>query len=439
MRFSDSFLRVRPSRRLLAITIIAYICHAPVYADPIQDLHKLMDSGDFKNALVQTDKMLKTAADSGQLLFIKARIFDKMGKNAKALEIYEQLTRSHPEMPEPFNNLAVHFAENGDFDSAIKTLESAFSGHKSYATTYKNLQSVYERLASEYYRKALDSKAPIEPVQLATLDEMVIPVPVNVQTEILVAANDSAPNILPTITEQPAVETESSIQSNQTNVESTEDAAVAEETETSVAEVIEEEPETTLVLTSEVEQTEVVTDTDPAVEDDIATQPEETAVEQTAITKPSVVAEEIEVAALTEEQSLEQEGTQLPASETDSEVDLQSQSELNTNDIVRDRVNSWAKAWSNQDLDSYLAHYSGSFVPRDNMSLADWKEQRRGRLLWREYIKVELTDMNVDIEGDTASASFIQHYESNTFKGTGKKTLKLKQVNGGWFITQELI
>lgn len=95
-------------------------------------------------------------------------------------------------------------------------------------------------------------------------------------------------------------------------------------------------------------------------------------------------------------------------------------------------MQSWVAAWSNRNLDNYLNHYSGKFVPKDNLSLEEWKEQRNGRLLWREFIIVE-------VDGNNATARFTQYYKSDLFEGTGRKTLDLKQANGDWYITREQI
>ena len=37
--------------------------------------------------------------------------------------------------------------------------------------------------------------------------------------------------------------------------------------------------------------------------------------------------------------------------------------------VLIDQIKSWASAWSDRDVDRYLAHYSEDFKPRDNMSL----------------------------------------------------------------------
>ena len=136
--------------------------------------------------------------------------------------------------------------------------------------------------------------------------------------------------------------------------------------------------------------------------------------------------------------------TDQPTETTTLEENTQSEIEQEnllrkTQNEIRERVESWAAAWAAQNYDGYLSYYSGQFQPRDSLSLAEWKEQRRGRLLWREYIIVELTNMKIEVDGNSANAKFVQYYKSNIYEGTGNKTLKLIQNNGQWFITQELI
>jgi tetratricopeptide (TPR) repeat protein len=65
------------------------------------------------------------------------------------------LTKSHPALPEPYNNLAVLYAQNGDFDLAKIALEKSIKTHPSYATAHINLGDLYTRMASESYNQAL--------------------------------------------------------------------------------------------------------------------------------------------------------------------------------------------------------------------------------------------------------------------------------------------
>jgi ketosteroid isomerase-like protein len=58
-------------------------------------------------------------------------------------------------LPELYNNLAVLYAAQGQYDKARHALEMSIRTHPSYATAYENLGDVYAKLASQAYDKAL--------------------------------------------------------------------------------------------------------------------------------------------------------------------------------------------------------------------------------------------------------------------------------------------
>jgi tetratricopeptide (TPR) repeat protein len=69
--------------------------------------------------------------------------------------VFTRLTEDYPELPEPYNNLAVIYAQQKQFDKARQALEMAIRTHPSYATAHENLGDIYARLASQSYDKAL--------------------------------------------------------------------------------------------------------------------------------------------------------------------------------------------------------------------------------------------------------------------------------------------
>jgi uncharacterized protein YchJ len=54
-----------------------------------------------------------------------------------------------------------------------------------------------------------------------------------------------------------------------------------------------------------------------------------------------------------------------------------------------------------------------------------------------EYIKLELSQIKVSIDGDTATVKFRQRYESNTLKSYDRKRLTLVSRDGAWKILEE--
>ncbi|MCR4304766.1 MAG: hypothetical protein NUV63_11180, partial [Gallionella sp.] len=69
--------------------------------------------------------------------------------------IFSALTGDYPELPEPYNNLAVLYAGQGQYDNAKLALEMAIRTHPSYATAHENLGDIYAKMASQAYDRAL--------------------------------------------------------------------------------------------------------------------------------------------------------------------------------------------------------------------------------------------------------------------------------------------
>lgn len=106
---------------------------------------------------------------------------------------------------------------------------------------------------------------------------------------------------------------------------------------------------------------------------------------------------------------------------------------------VRRAVQDWARAWSNQNVDAYLASYSEQFDPEGGQSYADWRRERRQRLSTPGYIRVEIGDMDIDLpDSDTAVVRFRQSYRSDSYHDQVRKTLRLRHDEAnGWQIVAE--
>jgi len=81
------------------------------------------------------------------------------------------MSKAHPQLPEPYNNLAVLYARQQKFDKAINALKQAIQTHPSYATAHENLGDLYARMASMAYGKAriLDQKNESAETKLALI------------------------------------------------------------------------------------------------------------------------------------------------------------------------------------------------------------------------------------------------------------------------------
>ena len=137
---------------LLACALLAF---GSAQADEVQDATKLLKAGQHKEALERVNKALAAKPRDAQARFLKGVILTEQGNTREAIDIFTRLTQDYPELPEPYNNLAVIYAGQGQYERARVTLEQSIRTHPSYATAYENLGDVYAKLASQAYDKAL--------------------------------------------------------------------------------------------------------------------------------------------------------------------------------------------------------------------------------------------------------------------------------------------
>ena len=136
-----------------------------VRADDIADVQKLLASGKNTEALQKADQYLNGKPRDPMMRFLRGISLSQAGRSAEAVTVFTKLTEDYPELPEPFNNLAVLYAQQGQYDKARNALEMAIRTNPSYATAYENLGDVYAKLASQAYSKALqiDTRSAVAP------------------------------------------------------------------------------------------------------------------------------------------------------------------------------------------------------------------------------------------------------------------------------------
>ena len=128
---------------------------APALADDYAPVNQLLRSGQLPEAMLKADQYLAKNPRDPQMRFLKALIQQDSGKLADAIATYTRLTEDYPELPEPYNNVAVLYAGQGQFDKARAALEMATRASRTYAVAHENLGDVYARLASQAYSQAL--------------------------------------------------------------------------------------------------------------------------------------------------------------------------------------------------------------------------------------------------------------------------------------------
>lgn len=139
--------------RWLALAAALFMTAA--HADDYADVNALVRNGQLPQALAKADQYLAAKPRDPQMRFIKGVIQTEAGKPNDAIATFTKITQDYPELPEPYNNLAVLYAGQNQFDKARAALEMAIRTNPSYATAHENLGDVYAKLASQAYSKAL--------------------------------------------------------------------------------------------------------------------------------------------------------------------------------------------------------------------------------------------------------------------------------------------
>ena len=114
-----------------------------------------MKQGQLSQALEKTEQLIAAKPRDAQGRFLKGLILTESGRQQDAIAIFTRLTEDFPELPEPYNNLAVLYAQQKQYDKARTALEMAIRTHPSYSIAHENLGDVYAKLASQAYDKAL--------------------------------------------------------------------------------------------------------------------------------------------------------------------------------------------------------------------------------------------------------------------------------------------
>jgi tetratricopeptide (TPR) repeat protein len=334
-----------------------------------EDVDKLMQAGKLDEAMTRADAFLKDKPRDPQMRFLKAVIQLDTGKRAEAIAAFTQLTQDAPELPEPYNNLAVIYASQNQFDKARSALESAIRTNPSYATAQENLGDVYARLASQAYSKALQldqNNTAVQP-KLAVIRTLFTPTPLGGKpTCAVVAAATPAPAPVP-----------------------------------------------------------------PRGQGSAAPAP------------APVAPPPAKVAAAPAPVAAARQGGPSFAAPAPAPAHLRllrpRPPAPRPTPRVESAVRAWASAWASQDMDRYLAAYGSDFAPGGGQSRKSWEQDRRARIVGKSSISVNIENLVIKVDGDTASAKFRQIYRADNLNVSSRKTLEMQRVGGQWHIRKESV
>ena len=114
-----------------------------VSAQDLGHIRDLMRAERYGQALDLLEAHLPAGPGDAEARFLQGVALVELERDGEALGVFERLTQDHPDLPEPYNNLAVLYAAKGDHARARDALLEAISTHPSYATAHENLGDIY--------------------------------------------------------------------------------------------------------------------------------------------------------------------------------------------------------------------------------------------------------------------------------------------------------
>ncbi len=148
---TDTYLR-----NLIVASILLMFTNILLAESNIEKIKLLLKQGKYENAESIIKETIEYNLNNPEILFYRGIIQTNQGKTNQAIDTFRDLTERFPELPEPFNNLAVLYAEKGQFRLAKEILEQAIKTNPSYLTAHINLGDIFTKMASEAYNKALE-------------------------------------------------------------------------------------------------------------------------------------------------------------------------------------------------------------------------------------------------------------------------------------------
>ncbi|MBF0191802.1 MAG: tetratricopeptide repeat protein [Magnetococcales bacterium] len=384
-------------------------------ADSLDDIYAMADRKEFDPALKRLNTFLAEHPQDAQGRFLKGLILTETKQREQAIAVFQQLSKDFPELPEPYNNLAVLYAEQGHFDRAQEALTQAVKAHPNYATAHENLGDIHAKMASQSYARALK---------------------LNQGNQVLA----SKLNKVKTLFAEGHAETQA------TTAKQGQAASAAGKSPTAPAKGA--TPTPTTLAQAEPAKSEAAPPK-PAM----PTPPESAAAPAATKSAAEASNKSAEAAAATISSTppaaptaTEGAKPETPAPEPDAEAAAKKSEEPvakpdpNSANEVKQVVLDWAAAWSAKEIDRYIDIYSPRFQPilKNLKTREAWEKNRREVIGKAGSINIHVSDLQITmLNANRAQATFQQNYTAKNYRDRVKKTLSLERENQSWKIVRE--
>jgi Flp pilus assembly protein TadD len=141
------------------LTLLALAASGALHAQDAREVEKLFRGGDAALAMQRADKAIAERPRDASMRFLRAVMLTELQRTSEAMDALSKLIEDFPDLPEPYNNLAVLLAAQGRIDAARDLLETALRHDPAYAVAHENLGDVFVRLALRAFERASSTRS----------------------------------------------------------------------------------------------------------------------------------------------------------------------------------------------------------------------------------------------------------------------------------------
>ena len=145
---------MQPFWRPCILAVALWSTAVAASAQDTREVERLFRSGDTAQALRKADEAIAQRPRDAAMRFQRGVLLSELKRTAEAIDAFTRMTEDFPDLPEPYNNLAVLLAAQGQIDRARELLETALRHDPGYLTAHENLGDIYARLALRAYERA---------------------------------------------------------------------------------------------------------------------------------------------------------------------------------------------------------------------------------------------------------------------------------------------
>jgi tetratricopeptide (TPR) repeat protein len=144
------------ARRAVALAGIfaGLFFHASAHADEAAEVRALVARGDLASALARAEKAAAASPRDVQLRFLQGVVLMDLQRDEEALAHFMRMAQDYPELPDPYNNIALLHARASRLEQARQALETALRNDPTHRTARANLGQVHLMLAVQAWELA---------------------------------------------------------------------------------------------------------------------------------------------------------------------------------------------------------------------------------------------------------------------------------------------